>query len=346
MATKTKAVIRWKPQPMPDPSDRSRTVIIPVIVDRQDPYDLGQLVEQAIDTGRIAGVKPEFSAAIGEALAAQIGVALNSGRGVKFGNFFYVRPYLKGTVENMQASLGPENTLSTTLIPGDGLRIRREDFSFRNVLDTGDSPKIDNIFNVAGSGENDIIGDWAGSIGITGSNLKGAEVKASWKTSGGVDKSVVAVVPYEVDSNPLVQFRLAQTDTPADNTMVTFEVKVSRVVEGVTTYITDSKAVLYKLPITPIPAPTITGVTGEGEDNVNLGGCDVSITGTNLDTTIAVEFAQTADGQAFYSLDEFEYDDNTLTMFADFVGTAPDNGFVRVRTRGGTATHAVSFSNH
>ena len=246
---KAKTVIRWKPVAMADPSDRTKTIVTPSIVDRQDSIDLGQLVEQAIDTGRIAGVKPEFSQAIGEALAAQIGATLKSGRGVKFGQYFYVRLYLNGTLESMKSALGAENKLNAVLVPGNELRLAKDDFTFRNVLDTGDNPTIDNVFNADVSGENDVIGDWSRAIAITGSYLKGATITATWK-EGGVTKKSAVQTPLQMDSNPLLQFLMDPSavdpdagitgGVPADNTMVTFEVAVARTVEGQTTVVKDT----------------------------------------------------------------------------------------------------------
>ena len=100
-------------------------------------------------------------------------------------------------------------------------------------------------------------------------------------------------------------------------------------------------------PTPPVPAPTITLVHGEDDDDVNLGGCDVYVVGEHLDGATAVEYCATADGEAFYTMDA-AYDPETgrLTGHADFAGSSPQRGFARVTTPGGTATHAVEFSNH
>ena len=91
---------------------------------------------------------------------------------------------------------------------------------------------------------------------------------------------------------------------------------------------------------------TITLVHGE-DDDVNLGGCDVYVVGEHLDGATAVEYCATEDGEAFYTMDA-AYDPETgrLSGHADFVGSSPQRGFARVTTPGGTATHAVEFSNH
>lgn len=65
-----KPVIRWKPVPQEDPSDRSRTLYIPQIVERNQTKTLTDVVYSAIDRGLIAGLKTSAAQSIAEGVLA------------------------------------------------------------------------------------------------------------------------------------------------------------------------------------------------------------------------------------------------------------------------------------
>ena len=143
--TAGKSVIRWKAVPHENPSNRSETIYIPTIVERSQTKTLTEVVYSAIDRGLIAGLKTSAAQAIAEGILVQLGEELNAAHGVSFGEFFAVRAYLTGTVEGLLAPLTAENKLSTKFVAGTALRLDRKDFSFRNVLETGDAPYVDQV---------------------------------------------------------------------------------------------------------------------------------------------------------------------------------------------------------
>ena len=77
----------------------ARDTIVPVIVERLSPVELEMVVENCIDRGLVAGLKPTAAHGIAEGVAAQIAREFSLGRGVQFGRYFYGRPYLSGTVD-------------------------------------------------------------------------------------------------------------------------------------------------------------------------------------------------------------------------------------------------------
>ena len=169
--TAGKSVIRWKAVPHENPSNRAETIYIPTITERNDTKTLTDVVYSAIDRGLIAGLKTSAAQAIAEGILAQLGQELNSAHGVIFGDFFAVRAYLDGTVDGYLGSLTADNKLNTRFVAGSALKLDRRNFSFRNVLETGDAPVIDSI-QAARSGA--VSGEIVGGIGIqiVGSNLK------------------------------------------------------------------------------------------------------------------------------------------------------------------------------
>ena len=75
------------------------TLYLPAIVERLSPVELETVVENCIDRGLVAGLKPTAAHGIAEGVAAQIAREFSLGRGVQFGRYFYGRPYLSGTVD-------------------------------------------------------------------------------------------------------------------------------------------------------------------------------------------------------------------------------------------------------
>ena len=177
-----KPVIRWKPRAQKDPQDETKMIYVPTIVDRQQVYDLTDIAYQAIDTGRIPGLKTSAAESIGRGLLEQIGVILQNGSGVKFGEFFRASFYLDGTVKSMDANLTAANALNVRIQSGTGLKLNRNDFTFRNVLETGDEPVIDDVFSdVAGAVSGQVKKN--SPIVVYGSSLKmgaGDSAQITW----------------------------------------------------------------------------------------------------------------------------------------------------------------------
>jgi hypothetical protein len=164
-----KPIIRWKPVAQTDPSDRTHTLYVPHIVERNQTSSLEDVVYRAIDRGLIAGLKTSAAEAIATGVLRQLGEELNAARGVDFGDFFKVRAYLDGTVEGLLGHLTAENKLNTRFLAGKELKLSRDAFSFRNVLETGDLPYIDDVQGVYAEAGQVRIGE---PVQLVGSMLK------------------------------------------------------------------------------------------------------------------------------------------------------------------------------
>ena len=103
---------------------------------------LEQVVAEAIDRGLIAGLKSSAAKSIADGTMIQLGKTLNGGTGVIFGEFFAVRPYLTGTIENLLAPITSANKLRVRFVPGSAYKLDEKEFSFHNVTESEDLPKI------------------------------------------------------------------------------------------------------------------------------------------------------------------------------------------------------------
>ena len=122
----------------------TRDTIVPVIVDRLNPTELETVVENCIDRGLIAGLKPTAAHGIAEGVAAQIANEFSKGRGVKFGDYFYGRPYLSGTVD-ANGRLNATNGINVRLYKGASFKLALEDFTL-SFDGAGDAVKVDFVF--------------------------------------------------------------------------------------------------------------------------------------------------------------------------------------------------------
>ena len=138
-----KPVINYKGYMTDNPSDRTKPKIcVPQIVDRNQVQTLEQVVAHAIDRGLIAGLKSSAAKSIADGIMLQLGETLNGGTGVIFGEFFAVRPYLTGTIENLLAPITSANKLRVRFVPGSAYKLDEKEFSFHNVTESEDLPKI------------------------------------------------------------------------------------------------------------------------------------------------------------------------------------------------------------
>ena len=138
-----KPVINYKGYMTDNPSDRTLPKIcVPQIVDRNQVQTLEQVVAHAIDRGLIAGLKTSAAKSIADGIMLQLGETLNGGTGVIFGDFFAVRPYLTGTIANLLAPITTENKLRVRFVPGSAYKLDEKDFSFHNVTESENLPKI------------------------------------------------------------------------------------------------------------------------------------------------------------------------------------------------------------
>lgn len=114
---------------------------VPVIVNRRPPVSLTKVVENAIDRGLIVGPKASAAEEIARGIADQTYREFLDGNGVAFGQYFYGRIYLDGTVGD-NGTLTKANGVNVRLYKGEEFRLGLDDFSFS--FEGADSqPKID-----------------------------------------------------------------------------------------------------------------------------------------------------------------------------------------------------------
>ena len=266
-----KPVIRWKPVPQEDPSDRSRTLYIPQIVERNQTKTLTDVVYSAIDRGLIAGLKTSAAQSIAEGVLAQLGEDLNSAHGVIFGDYFSVRAYLAGTVDGMFGALGAANKLNARFVPGNALRLDRRNFSFRNVLETGDAPVID---EVQGEYDGALVGEFkAGEdVQLIGSNLKLAEGDRLHiyivNAQGGerLVKTVESPADFTQNSNRVLTLGAAALPAVMANTRYGFKLEKTMDVDGVAAVISSNEQYATAIDGSgPEPGPEPLAQTSDGK---------------------------------------------------------------------------------
>ena len=177
----------------------TRDSIVPVIVERLSPVELATVVENCIDRGLIAGLKPTAARGIAEGVASQIAREFSLGRGVQFGRYFYGRPYLSGTVD-ANGRLTSDNRVNVRLYKGAEFKLGLDDFSF-TFDGAGDSVKLDNVYgDTPGAGGNTYGQVVEGSpVKVNGRNLyaAGDTDKVIFSEAGGTGSVEVADFAYQ-----------------------------------------------------------------------------------------------------------------------------------------------------
>ena len=315
--------------------------IVPVIVERLNPVELETVVENCIDRGLIAGLKPTAAHGIAEGVAAQIAREFSLGRGVQFGQFFYGRPYLSGTVD-ANGRLTSANGINVRLYKGAEFKLTLDDFSF-TFDGAGDAVKVDSVY-----------GDTTAAGGNTyGQIVEGAPVKLNGRNlyaAGDTDKvtfaevgggSTVEVADFSAQGADLLAFAWPSALAVGKS----YRVMVERTdVNGVTR--TSGGKTVSVVAGAVAPEPTITGAHSEGtaDGHVGCSGESLVVEGANLEAATQVELLD-GEGAVFHTA-EATYAGGKLTTESIFVESNPPEGSVRVTTAGGSATYEVVYENH
>ena len=107
------------------------TMFLPFIVDRNDSLPLEEVIVRAIRQGRIVGIKESAASAIADAIARQMYEEFKEGNGVRFGNYFYARVYLKGKTDGNGTLSADRNEIVVNLIKGDGFKLALDMFDLQ-----------------------------------------------------------------------------------------------------------------------------------------------------------------------------------------------------------------------
>ena len=144
---------------------------VPVVVNRREPVDLVEVVENCIDRNLILGAKPTAAQGIAEGIAEQLATEFKKGNGVKFGKYFYGRLYLDGTT-NQNGDLTDANSINVRLYKGEDFRLALDDFAF-SFVNSGDMPDIEFCVGRGDGVKNEL--DVNNDLVIYGTNLWYAE---------------------------------------------------------------------------------------------------------------------------------------------------------------------------
>ena len=230
----------------------TRDTIVPVIVERLNPVELETVVENCIDRGLIAGLKTTAAHGIAEGVAAQIAREFTLGRGVQFGQYFYGRPYLSGTVD-ANGRLTSENRINVRLYKGEAFRLTLDDFSF-TFDGAGDAVKIDSVYGDTTDAGGNTYGQvvQGAPVKINGRNLyaAGDTDKVTFAEAGG--GATVEVTDFATQSADMLSFAWPAGLVPGK----TYAVRVERTdVNGVTRTGTGRKVAVVAGAVPPGPEP-------------------------------------------------------------------------------------------
>ena len=138
------STIHIKPRVYKDRFNK-KTLYLPIIVDDDQNVTLEALVDYALNTGRIAGLKSEAVLGIANGLCDAMYDQLIKGRCVEFGKYFRARPYINGKC-NAQGKLAGDNNIVIRLTSGTGFKVSMSDVNV--VSDINDNvARVDTIMS-------------------------------------------------------------------------------------------------------------------------------------------------------------------------------------------------------
>ena len=282
---------------------------IPVIVDRRQPTSLTAVVENAIDRNLIAGLKPSAAEGIADGIARQLAYEFVRGRSISFGQYFYGRPYLSGTVD-ANGQLTSDNKINVRLYKGEDFKLTLDDFSF-TFEDGGNMPKIDFVVSEGGGTRGEITA--GAEIRINGRmlHLDGDTNTATFTEVGGAGQPVV--VNDFTNAGP----DLLSCAFPAGLVVgKKYSVVVIRTDSNGVQTRTDSKVVLVKAGATPANPPHIESGWSVGhEDEFALCYADGSgfvLQGQNLDGATVTVSSSSDQGETWANVQTVPADKLTL----------------------------------
>ena len=336
------------------PGETERS-LIPAIVNRIPSKPLSAVISNAIKNNLIAGLQTSAVAGIAAGLADQIYDTLCEGRGVRFGSYFYVRPYLTGLTDANGALAKRENGIDATLVAGPDFALTLDDFSL-HFAGRDSLPKIDSVtYNGAGA---DIGEMMKGKKALVNGSLlvvsESDDAKVTFTEVGGGEEAV-EVTSFDAKGAQLLEF-----DAPA--ALVAgrrYSVQVERSASGGDVRVSNTRTVTVKQGETPpvVNPPLIESVESqnEPEDTVNLGGAYLFVYGDNLDTATEVKVYNSHDEVVatvpvtFVPAGEMiparlESTSQVAVEYTPEGGS--ENGKVEVTTAGGTNAKTVTLVSH
>ena len=259
----------------------NQPVYVPVLVDHRPNVSLANVIESAIDRGLIAGLKPSAADSIATGVAEQIFHEFCQGHSVDFGQYFYGRPYLDGTVDG-NGTLTEANKINVRLYKGDAFKLSLDDFN-KSFEGADNLPKTDFIISLVNGATRGTI-KLGRRVYVEGSmlSLSGDTVTVKFAEVGGTGDPV-SVTEFLTECADQLVF-----NCPALDATKKYRFWVERVSEDGKTYTTKERPVSVLAADAPVvPAPTLTYChseehTEESERNVVYEGYGLEFVGTNL----------------------------------------------------------------
>ena len=318
----------------------TKDTAVPFIVERSQATDLETIVENCIDRGLIAGLKPTAAHGIAEGIAEQLAREFSLGRSISFGQYFHGRPYLQGTV-GADGRLTAANGITVRLAKGNDFKLSLGDFTLR-FNDGGNTPKIEFVLDNPTRTRGEFTAGEGGQIQGFMLYAAGDVNKVVFAGAAGTETEVTQ---FAKQGAQLLEFTVPSLAAG------TYSVKVQRIDENGIVRETAAKSVTVKAG-EPVPEPTITGAKtrGESEGSVNIAGGILDVVGANLETATAVELHSdvqpTGEASLWQTLPATYADGKLTTGELDFDEKPSDGGFVRVATAGGSALYPITYCAH
>ena len=255
--------------------------LVPVLVNRLPSRALAAVISNAIKNNLIAGLQESAVSGIAAGLADQIYDTLREGRGVRFGSYFYVRPYLTGLTDANGTLTRKGNGIDATIVAGPDFALTLDDFSL-HFTGRDAQPRVDSVkYNGEGSDNGLVVK--GGKVLVNGILLVVSESDDAKVTFAGAE-GAVEVTDFDAKGAQLLEFGCPAALVAGK----TYAVQVSRSDGSGNVRVSNTKRVTVRDGAEPVgPAPEIEeGISAasseEGDHKVYGADADYSLYGSNL----------------------------------------------------------------
>ena len=328
----------------------TESALVPVVVDRRPPVSLTKVVEDAIDRALIVGPKAPAAEEIARGIADQTYKEFCDGHSVRFGEYFYGRPYLDGTCGPNGNLTKGANSVNVRLYKGEDFNLALSDFAF-SFEGAADEPRIGWLLPTGSSEapERNVL-EAGKPVSVFGRFLKldGDTAKVEFAEVGGVAK-------VEVESFTAAGPEVLSFAWPAALVVgKSYAVTAYRTQEDGIVRTSNVKRVTVKAGAGPAEPPEITRVQSDNEPDgtVNIGGAFLEVSGQNiLDATEVKLYNSHGTLLDTSPMERHEERADTIRSTRSVtVEYTPEGGVetgsLTVTTAGGTDSHEVSLLSH
>jgi hypothetical protein len=183
-----------------DPQDRTKTILRPLIVNKES-YDTARTLRFAMENKYVTAGQFFSNFGIVNGFLEAVQRLGKDGRDVHLNGWLRIHPELRGTINPETRLLGADNEVHVCIQAQSDLRRKAEEFNWTCVEETGIRATIQHLQALGGANDKEIL--TTSKIIVSGTNLTYTEgsdtITMSWQT---IDEATDTITDHSVNVTP------------------------------------------------------------------------------------------------------------------------------------------------